>query len=240
MAKACFCGCGRKVPFGRRRVTNALGARLTADVELFQGALERAPDPRYDADLLRLVATGPPLRDKLRDLIHGTLDRADYPREQGQRWLEEAGEHRKRLAFAAVDADLAGWSGYSQAQLRLAGVEAPAQVVNVVDTGTTVNDDPRVELTLRVEPAGGDGFEVARKMVVSRVKLPRVGERVTVWFDPEDRSRFTFENSDVTDDGAAAAVDPVDQIARLAALRDAGALSEEEFAAAKQRLLAEL
>jgi hypothetical protein len=242
MAKDCFCGCGRKVPFGRRRVTNALGGRLTDDIELFQGALARAPDARYDSDLQRLVATGPPLRDKLRDVIHGTLDRADYPREEGQRWLEEAGEHRKRLAFAMLDEDFAGWSGHTQAELRLAGVEAPAQIVDVADTGMTVNDNPRVLLRLRVEPAGEEPFEVSRTLLVSRVKLPRVGERVTVWFDPEDRSRFTFANADVTDDGAAPAVpvDPVDQIARLAELRDAGALSEEEFAAAKQRLLAGL
>ena len=36
---------------------------------------------------------------------------------------------------------------------------------------------------------------------------------------------------------AAAALDPIEQIARLAKLKDAGAITEEEFAAKKKQLL---
>jgi hypothetical protein len=245
MAKECFCGCGRSVPFGRKRITNMLGRQLSDDVALFQGAVERTPDPEHDADLRRLITAGIPLRDKLAAVIHGTLDRDDYPRDEGKRWLEEAGEHRKRLAMQVVDADFAGWDAHEQSLLLRAGVAAPATIVHIADTGTTINEAPRVELTVRVEPPdGGEPFELKRKLVVSRVHIPRVGERLTVFYDRGDPSKFTFKNSDVADDPIGAATpaepDPVEQIAKLAELHAAGSLTDTEFAEAKQRLLGDL
>ena len=198
--------------------------------------------PEHDAELRRLVATGAPLRDKLREVVHGTLDRKDFPREDGKRWLEEAGVHRDRMAMhMARQEDFVGWSGLDQAVLVNSGVEAPATVADVVDTGTTINEQPRVLLVLRVD--GPDGtFELRRKVTVSRVKVPRIGERVTVYYDPKDPSNFTFRHGDLADDEQAPAVaaDPVDQIARLADMHERGMLSEDEFAQAKQRLLADL
>jgi hypothetical protein len=254
MAKECFCGCGREVPFGRKRITNMLGREVAGDVELFQGSIERTPDPEHDGDLRRLIATGIPLRDKLRDVVHGTLDRDDFPREEGQAWMKEANEHKKRMADQMIDADFAGWDAFKQSHLLRAGVAAQGEIVDVADTGMTVNDDPRVELTLRVwPPDGGQSFDLKRRLVVSRVKLPRVGERMTVFYNAEDPSEFTFRNEDAVDGdgalaaagaapgtGAAAAPDPVEQIARLADLHARGALSDAEFADAKQKLLADL
>lgn len=245
MAKECFCGCGRKVPFGRKRIANMLGQRLAEDIELFRGAVERTPDPEHDADLRRLVVTGEPLRDKLREVVHGTLDRSEYPRDQGKHWLEEANEHRERLAMETVHADFSGWNAIEQSLLLRTGVAAPAQIIDVADTSWTVNDDPRVELTVRVSPPDGSApFELKRKLLVSRVKIPRAGERLTVYYDPDDPSKFTFRNADVADDepaeAGAGAPDPVDQIARLAELHESGALSDAEFADAKKRLLEDL
>ena len=243
MAKECFCGCGRKVPFGRKRIANMLGRELTDDIELFEGALERTPEPEHDADLRRLIVTGAPLRDKLRDVIHGTLDRDDFPREEGKAWLEEANEHKKRMATQMIDADYAGWDTFRQSHLVRTGVAAPATIVDVADTGTTINESPRVELRIRVTPADGtEPFELRRKLVVSRVKVPRAGERLTVFYDPDDPANFTFKNEDAVDGDAEApvAADPVDQLARLAELHERGALSDEEFSEAKQRLLSDL
>lgn len=200
MAKKCFCGCGRKVPLGRKRITNMLGDQLAKDVALFRGSVERTPDPEHDAELRRLVATGIPLRDKLRDVIHGTLDRDDYPRDEGKRWLEEANEHRKRMAMQMVEADFAGWNGHEQSQLLRTGMAAPGTITDVADTGATINESPRVELTVRVTPGDGtEPFDLRRKLIVSRVKVPRVGERMTVFYDPDDLSRFTFQNEDAVD-----------------------------------------
>ena len=244
MASECFCGCGREVPFGRKRVANMLGNRMREDIALFEGSLERTPDPEHDGELRRLVATGVPLRDKLREVVHGTLDRKEYPREDGKRWLEEAGEHRGRMAMhMARNEDFVGWNGLDQAVLVTSGIEAPATIIDVVDTGMSVNDQPRAEIVLRVDAPGGEPLELRRKMIVSRVKVPRVGENVTVYYDPENPNEaFTFRAADVTDDvpESGPAADPVEQIAKLAQLRDAGALSDDEFAQAKQRLLADL
>ena len=125
MAKKCFCGCGRTVPFGRKRITNMLGDQLTKDIALFEGSIERTPDPEHDGELRRLIATGIPLRDKLREVVHGTLDRDDFPRDEGKRWLEEANEHRKRMAMQMVETDFAGWHAagaeFAQAKQRLLG-----------------------------------------------------------------------------------------------------------------------
>ena len=242
MASECFCGCGREVPFGRKRAANMVGDRMRQDIALFEGTLERTPDPEHDADLRRLVADGATLRDKLRDVVHGTADRRDYPKDDGKRWLQEAGDHRDRITKRVVqEGDFAGWNALDQAVLAETGVAAPATIIDIRDTGMTVNDQPRALIVFRVD--GPDGtFELSRKVLVSRVTLPRVGERVTVYYDARDSSKFTFRLRDLTDDpiGGAAPADPVEQLAKLAALHESGALSADEFAAAKQRLLADI
>lgn len=243
MSHECFCGCGREVPFGRKRMTNLMGARFRDDIALFDTALERSPDPDHDADLRRLVASGKPLRDKLRDLVHGTIDRRDYPKDASKRWLDEAGDHRKRLAYQAIDDGFVGWTGLKQAQLVASGESVAARIVDVRDTRVTVNERPRIEITMRAERPGREPLEFKRKVLLSRVRLPpQPGERVTVHYDPDDPSKFTFQAADLSDgDGDEPATpDRVEQIAKLAELRDSGALSDEEFTEAKQRLLADL
>ena len=242
MAKECFCGCGRKVPFGRKRVTNLMGREVTDAIALFEGSIERTPDPEHDADLRRLIVTGGPLRDKLRLVLHGQLDRKG-PRDEGQPWIKDAYAHKKRLAAEMVGAGYAGGDPYEQSDLVRTGVAAPAEIVNVADTGMTLNENPRVELTLRVTPADGTApFDLQRKLVVPRVHLPRVGERLTVYYSRDDPEKFTFRHVDASarDPAGAAEPDPVEQIAKLADLHAKGALSDAEFAEAKQRLLDDL
>lgn len=237
MAKECFCGCGREVPFGRKRIANVLGARMDKDLALFQGALERAPDPEHDAELTELVATGRPIRDELQRLLHGQLDRKDFDKEAGRAWMERVGDQRKRLFMDAAAGDYAGWNAVEHAELLLTGVRARAEIVAVEDTGTTINDDPRVLIRLRAD----DGVELERKVLVSKIAVPRRGERVDVAYDPEDPSNFTFKVADLTDDAAAgeaaAAPDPVDQLTKLADLLEKGLLTREEFEREKKQLL---
>ena len=238
MARACFCGCGRKVPFGRRRLTNAVARQLRKDLALFEGALERAPDPEHDVALRELVAAGPPFVEQLRGVIHGTRDRGQLDRDGIKAWMDRAGDHRLRLAKQAIEGDYAGWSAHDQAQLLLTGVRAPAEIVDVEDTGMTVNNSPRVRVRLRVRPDGGEPFELERKVVVSRVSIPRRGERVEVAYDPDDPSEFTFRLADLADDPAGGqAPDRVDQLAKLAALHEKGLLTRDEFETEKERLL---
>jgi hypothetical protein len=73
------------------------------------------------------------------------------------------------------------------------GVQAQAVVLNVQDTGMTINDNPRVKLTLQVQPEGQVPFEVEKKVTVSRVSIPSIGDQYVVRYDPSDTSKVEFD-----------------------------------------------
>jgi hypothetical protein len=66
------------------------------------------------------------------------------------------------------------------------GEPATAIVLDISDTGITINDNPKVRLTLEVHPQGRESFNVTIKQVVSRVTIPRIGDKVYVKFDPNN------------------------------------------------------
>ncbi|SJM61046.1 hypothetical protein [Gulosibacter sp. 10] len=67
------------------------------------------------------------------------------------------------------------------ASLRAAGVPTEeATVVALQDTGQTINDNPSVVLTLALGEQ-----HVAIQALVSRLEIPRTGERVLVMRDPQ-------------------------------------------------------
>jgi len=68
------------------------------------------------------------------------------------------------------------------------GEPAAAVVLAISDTGITINDNPKVRLKLKVYPKDSEPFEATVSQVVSRVTIPRVGDRVYVKFDPNNPS----------------------------------------------------
>ena len=55
----------------------------------------------------------------------------------------------------------------------------------------TVNDNPRVKMVFRVEPFdGGAPFDAEKTTTVSRVEIPRQGDRYPVWYDAQDPSNL--------------------------------------------------
>ncbi len=83
--------------------------------------------------------------------------------------------------------------GKRKRRLEEAGVQAPAQVLSVQDTGVTVNNNPRVKLTLSVTPQDGSAaFQVSTKQTVSRVAIPRAGDGFMIKYDPDDHENFEF------------------------------------------------
>jgi hypothetical protein len=152
------------------------------------------------------------------------------------------------------------------ANLMATGQKAVGTVVHVQDTGMTVNDNPRVRMTFRIEPLDGSPpFEAEKKKVVSRVEIPRAGDRYPVWYDAQDPDTWAYATiaaeegreqirqlfGDVANtltgfgNGAPAAAapastDPIEQIKKLDELRDAGVLSDAEFEAKKAQLLAQI
>jgi Short C-terminal domain len=132
-------------------------------------------------------------------------------------------------------------------ELIASGGEAIGTVSGIRDTGVTINKNPRVVLTLRIEPLDGSpSFDGTKTLTVSRVDMPYPGKRFPVWFDRANRHRF-FLGTHVGPDAPAAvrrlfavaqaAADPLDRLARLNELRLAGALTQVEFDAQKARLL---
>jgi hypothetical protein len=153
------------------------------------------------------------------------------------------------------------------ANLLETGTRAVGTVTNVRDTGVTINDlNVRVGLRFKIEPLdGAPAFDGEKTTTVSRVSIPQVGQRFPVWFNPADPTEFAYATTDggaearqnivamfgdaFGPDGsgvgqaaaaapvAAAPADPIEQIAKLQSLREAGALTDAEFEAQKQRIL---
>ncbi|MFI5121815.1 MAG: SHOCT domain-containing protein [Vicinamibacteria bacterium] len=151
------------------------------------------------------------------------------------------------------------------AELFESGAKGAGTVVSVQDTGMTVNDNPRVKMVFRVEPLDGSPpFDAQKTTTVSRVEIPRQGDRYPVWYDPaepagtwayatiaDDNGRTTMRQlfGDVAETfvgmnapaapapAAAGGQDTIEQIKQLADLHSQGILSDEEFAAQKAKLL---
>lgn len=67
------------------------------------------------------------------------------------------------------------------------GVMAQATIVDVWDTGTTINENPLVGFKLEVQPPGELSFEAETEKVISRLEVARFqpGVIVRVKYDPE-------------------------------------------------------
>lgn len=139
-------------------------------------------------------------------------------------------------------------------------------LTNVADTGITINDlDIRIKLTLRIEPLDGSpAFEGHKTTTVSRVRIPPLGARYPVFYDPTDHETFAYVDSIADDSGRQlilqkfgdafgpdasgvgvvgapaappASDDPLDRLEKLVRLREAGALTDAEFEAQKASVL---
>jgi hypothetical protein len=86
---------------------------------------------------------------------------------------------------AAMDQGQAALDGIQQQQwLAQNGADATAEVVSVQDTGATVNMNPVVLLVMKVTPAAGAPFDVTTQTMVSRIAVPRVGDKVKIKYNP--------------------------------------------------------
>jgi hypothetical protein len=85
------------------------------------------------------------------------------------------------------------------------GIQARAIVINVQDTGMTINDNPRVKLTLQVQPEGDVPFEATKKATVSRVAIPSIGDEYVVRYDPAKKDEVEFDTAAAAQANQAAA-----------------------------------
>lgn len=147
------------------------------------------------------------------------------------------------------------------------GARGVGTVTSVRDTGTTINDNPRVKLTFRIEPLDGSAaFDAEKTKTVSRVAIPQAGNRYPILYDAADPSTFAWievsdeqgrqtvvsmfgdafgaDGSGVGMPAAAVAApasdDPLETIRKLDELRVAGVITDTEFAEQKAKLLAQI
>jgi Short C-terminal domain len=88
-----------------------------------------------------------------------------------------------------------GLFGPSKQDVLEEGRQAMATVRGVESTGTLVNGNPRVKLTLDVQPMGESAFTVEKKAVLPAASVPMVGQQIPVRFLPEDHDRCEIDKA---------------------------------------------
>ncbi len=86
-------------------------------------------------------------------------------------------------------------TGEGEAQrIRAGGIAATATVIDIWDTGMTLNDNPVVGFNLSVQPPDGEAYTAQTRGLVSRLHIPRIqpGAVLPVAIDPADRSRVAL------------------------------------------------
>jgi len=71
-------------------------------------------------------------------------------------------------------------------QLAKTGVDAATEVVSIQVTGETVNMNPVVVLGLKVKPQKGDEFQTAGQVMVSRLSVPRIGDKINIKYNKDN------------------------------------------------------
>ena len=81
----------------------------------------------------------------------------------------------------------------AEQQLFQTGERATAVIEGVEGTGTQINDQPQVYLTLRVKPRNGQGFIHQRKLVLPFGSVVQPGHLVEVAYDPSNTENVAIE-----------------------------------------------
>ena len=85
----------------------------------------------------------------------------------------------------AMNQGQAALDGLKQQQwLAQNGLDANAEVVMVTDTGATVNMNPVVVIQMKVSPAAGAPFDLTTQTMVSRIAVPRAGDKIKIKYNP--------------------------------------------------------
>lgn len=173
----------------RQRSQNTIAKDMAGHLEMFEGAT------RVDGvDAQRAAAAlpqGQTLVAVLRSVIHGERSRKDLDSSAIRDWNKEAVKIANNLLDQASDVGFLG-SASKVAGLVYRGERFPGVIAQVQDTGVEVNRSFRVRLAIDVQPEGREPFRVEQKMLVSRVAVPRVGDRVEVAIDVDDPDDFVF------------------------------------------------
>jgi uncharacterized membrane protein len=121
------------------------------------------------------------------------------------------------------------------------GVPAKARVIEVWDTGTTINENPQVKLRLEIRRNDGSLYQCDVKTIISRLEVGRVqpGCTADVKYDPGNPNRVELVHLDLK-----GAVQPGEEIAgrlqNLDTLREQGLITAEEYQKMRDEILKEI
>jgi hypothetical protein len=79
--------------------------------------------------------------------------------------------------------------------IRKTGSAARARVLQIWDTGMTLNHDPVVRFRLEVHAEGVEPFEATTNAVIGRLDIPQIqpGADLPVKYDPHDHTRVALD-----------------------------------------------
>ena len=79
-------------------------------------------------------------------------------------------------------------------ELKFRGIKTTAQIVDVRQTGTYINEQPQVEYTLEFNDRNGNKIHVRKKEIVSLLDIARVStlKQREILYLPEQHEKFTF------------------------------------------------
>lgn len=76
------------------------------------------------------------------------------------------------------------------AQLMQTGLPGVAEVLTIADTGALVNFNPVVQMRLKVQPQFGPEFETEIQTAVSKIAVPRVGDKINIKYNPANQTEL--------------------------------------------------
>ena len=103
------------------------------------------------------------------------------------------------IGVAACSAIVDPFSGRGEACAILAiGKPATATILDISDTGITINQDPVVAFDLEVHPDHAAPFRANTKALLSRLDVPQIqpGRMVPVKYDPKQPSHVAIDGWD--------------------------------------------
>jgi len=122
--------------------------------------------------------------DKADDVLNKGLMGAMTKGFMGKDFVDKMNSTLEQGRSAMDMANQAQWAGEN-------GIEAAAEVIGVQDTGATINNNPVVMLQLKVTTSVGTQFDTNAKSMVSRIAVPRAGDKIKIKYNPADPTQIT-------------------------------------------------
>ncbi len=98
------------------------------------------------------------------------------------------------IVFVVIVLRKVGAMAAPNRELLATGENAQATIVNLWDTGTSVNDNPLVGLLLEVRPASRPPYQVKTSLLISRLQIPQYqpGRVLAVKLDPTNPEKVAI------------------------------------------------